>query len=82
MLDDQHHLCAICDSYLEDPYVDHDHTTLKVRGLLCLTCNAGIGMLQDNPDLLERAVQYLRHECHVKETAQQRAAGLFKRGTA
>jgi len=40
--------------------LDHDHTTKHIRGLLCCECNSGIGLLQDNPDLLEKAARYLR----------------------
>ena len=39
--------------------VDHDHMTGKIRGLLCATCNRGIGLLQDNPSLLTKAATYL-----------------------
>ncbi len=34
--------------------------TSKPRGLLCSTCNSGIGMFDDNPALLELAAEYLR----------------------
>ncbi len=40
--------------------LDHDDVTGIARGLLCHRCNVGIGSLRDSPDLLERAVQYLR----------------------
>ena len=61
--------CAIClkkhDGY--DPKgnkrrldVDHCHKTKRVRGLLCLKCNRSIGMMDDSPEILERAVRYLR----------------------
>lgn len=40
-------------------HVDHDHTTGKVRGLLCKTCNMGMGLLKDSPDVLRRLAAYL-----------------------
>lgn len=51
--------CAVCKVALTTPHIDHCHTTGKIRGLLCLTCNAGIGLLRDDPALLRRAVEYL-----------------------
>lgn len=39
--------------------VDHCHETGKVRGLLCKSCNVGIGNLKDNYDLCLRAARYL-----------------------
>jgi len=40
--------------------VDHCHDTNKIRGLLCGSCNIGIGMFKDNPDVLNRAIEYLK----------------------
>lgn len=40
--------------------VDHCHKTGKIRGLLCVNCNAMIGMAKDGPELLERGIQYLK----------------------
>lgn len=57
--------CAICgnkdpgDRRLKRFHVDHCHETGKVRGLLCITCNMGIGKFKDNPDYLILAAEYL-----------------------
>lgn len=62
----QDHKCAICkktnmkEGVRKRLCVDHDHQTGRVRGLLCDSCNRGIGLLKDDPDLLEVALQYLR----------------------
>ena len=50
--------CAICNEK-KPLVVDHDHDTGEVRGLLCNTCNSGMGKLMDNMLLLARALKYL-----------------------
>lgn len=55
--------CAICDkpctvnSVLS---VDHCHETGKIRGLLCNKCNTGIGLLGDNIEGVQAALDYLK----------------------
>lgn len=54
--------CAICgtsEGAKARLCVDHCHGTKKVRGLLCRLCNLGIGNLQDDPSLVNRAGTYL-----------------------
>jgi hypothetical protein len=51
--------CAICETTGRVLYVDHCHSTQKLRGLLCQQCNTGIGMLQDSIKVLKKAVRYL-----------------------
>lgn len=62
MEQDQNGKCAICFKVPERGrlVVDHDHNTGKVRGLLCNTCNSGMGKLGDSIENLESAVLYLK----------------------
>jgi hypothetical protein len=57
-------LCAICGKPFGDssPCVDHCHRTQKVRGLLCSSCNKGLGFFLDNPTILSLAIIYLLNE--------------------
>ncbi|MBA7567374.1 hypothetical protein ES708_09085 [subsurface metagenome] len=60
--EDQDGKCAICRrnfSKPSDAFVDHNHETGKVRGLLCRKCNFGIGFFDDNLKLTIKATQYL-----------------------
>lgn len=51
--------CLVCSRFSEILSIDHDHSTGEVRGLICNPCNAGIGLLQDDPSLLRKAADYL-----------------------
>lgn len=59
----QNGLCSICkrrDSSGRRLAVDHSHQTGKVRGLLCLKCNRGLGCFDDNSDFLIEAAKYIK----------------------
>jgi len=70
MFEEQNGQCAICGS--ENPNgatskstktrnfsVDHCHETGKIRGLLCTSCNRGLGLLGDTVASLRAALEYL-----------------------
>lgn len=64
----QGNLCAICNQpeivlsrgVLKKLSIDHCHITGKVRQLLCLRCNSGLGFFKDSEDILDKAIQYLK----------------------
>lgn len=61
----QGHVCAICDQPPSGKgaqavlNVDHDHTTGKVRQLLCGDCNRLLGCAKDDIGILQAAILYL-----------------------
>jgi len=58
MLEEQRGQCYICCSE-EKLFVDHCHSTGRVRGLLCHHCNLILGHAFDNPSILRLAANYL-----------------------
>ncbi len=61
----QGNCCAICGTDKpggghENLYVDHDHNTGKVRGLLCRSCNLMLGYAFDKIDTLESGIAYIK----------------------
>jgi hypothetical protein len=53
--------CPICLCRVRKWCVDHDHFSGKVRGVLCTTCNVGLGhFARDDIVILKRAIEYLR----------------------
>jgi Autographiviridae endonuclease VII len=66
LLERQLNCCAICgknkDEFRYALSVDHNHETGKIRGLLCLNCNTGIGKFEDKIELVEKALNYLKSE--------------------
>jgi Autographiviridae endonuclease VII len=70
VLQRQRDACAICGREVvvapagrgarNSACIDHNHSTGKVRGILCQSCNTAIGLFGDDPAVLFRAAQYLQ----------------------
>ncbi len=69
LLESQNGVCKICKNpetrkhqsgRVKKLSVDHDHDTMRVRGLLCSRCNAGIGLLGEKSSALFAAAEYLK----------------------
>ncbi len=58
--------CALCGSEGSGKdtrlVVDHCHETGRVRGLLCWSCNVGIGLFKEDTDLLNKVIDYIRKD--------------------
>ena len=50
----------ICKVSKDVLHIDHCHSSGKVRGLLCLKCNAFIGLAKENINTLVSAIEYLK----------------------
>ena len=61
LFNNQNGLCAICkESWKNDLYVDHDHDTNEVRGLVCARCNALVRFIEYDKELIPIIEEYLR----------------------
>ena len=69
LLEAHNGICAICGQQetfinqqtglLQQLSIDHCHTTGKVRGLLCQSCNFAIGCAQDSVGIIESMIHYI-----------------------
>lgn len=70
MFEAQGGLCAVCkrenDVFLKKSgarknlSVDHDHSTGKIRGLLCERCNHSLGKLREDFDIIINLAKYVQ----------------------
>lgn len=70
MFNEQNGCCKICykpetrsvakSGKINDLAVDHCHTTGKIRGLLCGKCNTAIGLLNEDENILNNCIEYLK----------------------
>lgn len=69
--------CAVCGSPGIAPRgkraklnVDHDHSTGAIRGLLCHACNAALGRVDDDTNILQLMIDYLaKHSAVLRVVA-------------
>lgn len=58
LLLEQNNLCAVC-KLVKPEYVDHNHKTGIVRGLVCPKCNTLVGYLETSQHILGEAINYM-----------------------
>ena len=88
MLEAQGGGCFICGRPPREDislHVDHDHSTGRVRGILCFSCNNALADFQDDPSLLRKAACYVTsNSVEVEEEiqlARRRALSLVGGGS-
>ena len=60
MVKSQNCKCAICNQTSEKTFaVDHNHSTGKIRALLCGPCNTALGLLKEDLKIVESLKRYL-----------------------
>ena len=69
ILESQGGVCAICkEDSTTTWHIDHDHNCCKekakscgkcIRGILCNSCNNGLGRFKDSTEILQAAIEYL-----------------------
>ncbi|WP_345543478.1 endonuclease VII domain-containing protein [Microbacterium jejuense] len=59
MLESQGGKCKLCGLADDRMPVDHSHETGEVRGILCTSCNTGLGLFREDTALMLRAIEYL-----------------------
>lgn len=73
MLKAQKRRCKICGkkkTQMRKLCVDHCHETGRIRGLLCSTCNTGIGSFYHDPELMLKAIEYIEESKRVVKRAK------------
>ncbi|MYB30081.1 MAG: hypothetical protein F4Y18_03490 [Cenarchaeum sp. SB0663_bin_5] len=62
--------CPICHKSFTKQHkneicLDHDHKTGKIRGYICGSCNASIGKFNEDVNVLQRAILWLKGTLRV-----------------
>jgi hypothetical protein len=72
-LTSQHFKCCICkrDNGSKSLYIDHDHKTGLIRGLICHGCNSSLGYADDNIETLKNMIDYLERARIVNDFTKE-----------
>ena len=87
MIDEQGGICPICRGR-EPTHVDHDHTTGKVRAILCGPCNTGSGSSRMTPfasvlqSITSRSMRKSLHESPMPPMRASQAGQRLRRSRA
>ena len=66
LMKQQNNKCLICHRIPDKKlFIDHNHKTGKVRGLLCQNCNLMIGNAGEDINILLSGIEYLRRNANV-----------------
>ena len=75
MFQKQNGCCEICSKELvylgKATHIDHCHSSNKVRGLLCNSCNLALGHFKDNVKALAKAIEYLNKNSYEEDNSYQ-----------
>ena len=68
--DEQKGCCVLCGKHQSELKltlcIDHDHETGRIRGLLCSNCNMALGLLKDDVEIMQKAIEYIMSEKDVR----------------
>jgi len=69
----QNFKCCVCkkDNGSRSLYIDHDHKTGLIRGLVCHGCNSAMGYVEDSIETLENLIVYLNKARIMNEFAAE-----------
>ena len=63
MFNEQNGCCYICKRHQTEINhklnVDHCHKTDKVRSLLCNQCNQALGLVREDPEVIQAMLEYV-----------------------
>ena len=60
-------ICTLPFKNNKDQHIDHCHSTLEVRGVLCRSCNHMLGNSKDNIQILKNGIKYLKKQLYYEQ---------------